>query len=213
MSALPFAALPFFCAALALALWHGVAFAAAPPSWRKSTTKTGSVLLLAAGLAMAAPEGPAALILCGLLFGAAGDFALSRPGQAAFLAGMTAFALGHLAYAAAFFMLGAGAPDRAAAVAATALALGALLFIAPRAGPLAGPVRAYIAVIWLMGLAAFRGPDPWLVTGAALFMASDLLLAIGLFVLSEGRARRLCALAVWALYWPAQALIARAALG
>ncbi|SOC08803.1 lysoplasmalogenase family protein [Rhodobacter maris] len=213
MVALTFVTLPFFCAAFALALWQGASFVAAPPSWRKSLVKTGAVAALAAGVAVVAPAGPAALILWGLVAGSAGDFALSRPGQAAFLSGMAAFALGHLAYAAAFFALGTGGPALYPAVTATALALCALLCIAPRAGALGWPVRAYIGVIWVMVIAALRVPDLRLVTGAALFMTSDFLLALELFVLPEGRTRRLAAFAVWALYWPAQALIALAALG
>ena len=37
------------------------------------------------------------------VFSAAGDFLLSRPGQKMFLAGMVAFAAGHLAYIAGFW--------------------------------------------------------------------------------------------------------------
>ncbi|MFD2174176.1 lysoplasmalogenase family protein [Rhodobacter lacus] len=213
MDALPFAAVPFFCAALALALWQGRAFVLAAPSWRKSAVKTGAVAALAAGLAVTAPEGPAALILWGLIAGAAGDLALSRPGAGAFLIGMAAFALGHLAYGAAFFVLGSGAPPLYPALAVTGLAALAAVFIAPRAGALVLPVRLYVGVIWAMVLAALTVADPRLVAGALLFMASDFLLALALFVLPEGRWQRRASVAVWALYWPAQALIAGSALG
>ena len=64
-----------------------------------SLAKAGSVGMLAVIAGMVGLW-PMAL---GLALGALGDFALSRRGQAAFLAGMAAFALGHLAYAAAFW--------------------------------------------------------------------------------------------------------------
>lgn len=197
------------CAAV-LALWQLVAFAAAPASALKSVVKTGAVAALAgAGLAAGVP----ALVVAGLGLGAAGDFFLSRPGERAFLAGMAAFAAGHLAYAAWFVALGAGLPPLAPAGAVLALGLGAMAWLAPRAGALALPVRLYILVILAMVLAALGLPaHPLAQAGALAFMASDLILALELFVLPAGPARRLAAHAVWALYWPAQALILSAAL-
>ncbi|MBZ4022701.1 hypothetical protein CKO11_09550 [Rhodobacter sp. TJ_12] len=212
MNAVHLLALPFFCAALGLALWHGVAFAGAPVSWRRSFIKTGSVLALAVGLALFAPIGPGLWILAGLILGAVGDFCLSRPGRGMFLAGMAVFGAGHLAYAWAFFVLGSGGPLPLPALAACAVAFGALLFIAPRAGALKRPVQLYIGVILAMVLLALRGPDPRILWGAVLFMIADFLLALELFVLPEGAGRRAVSRAVWALYWPAQALIAAAAL-
>ncbi|WP_097082475.1 lysoplasmalogenase family protein [Rhodobacter sp. JA431] len=213
MSAVPLLALPFFCAALVLALWQGVAFVGAPASWRKSFVKTGAVWALAAGLVLSAPAGTGAVILTGLVLGGLGDFFLSRPGQGAFLAGMVAFALGHLAYAAAFFALGRAWPDLWPALGAGALAALAFLFLAPRAGALKRPVQLYIGVIWIMVLAALRVDDPRIFWGALCFMASDFILALELFALPPGRVRRAASYAVWALYWPAQALIAWSALG
>ncbi len=201
---------PFFLLAAALALWQLLAYAAAPPSWGKTLVKTGAVAALAGlALALAAPW----LVVAGLALGAAGDYFLSRPGQAAFLAGMAAFAAGHLAYAGWFWRLGVALPPLPAALAVSALALAAALVIAPRAKGLAGPVRGYIAVILVMALAALGlRAMPLATLGALLFMASDFVLALGLFVLPEGRAKTAAAYLVWALYWPAQALIGMAAL-
>lgn len=208
----------FLAAASLLALWYLLRFTSAPPSAVKSAVKTGAVALLVPFVALSAPgisPGPVVwLVLAGLALGALGDYFLSRPGEAVFLAGMGAFAGGHLAYAAAFWALGQGVilwPFGALALAA--LALGALVFIAPKAGRLAWPVRGYILVILAMVLCALTVAGPLaLPLGAVLFMASDFVLALVLFVLPEGRAKVLAATLVWALYWPAQALIAASVL-
>ena len=64
-----------------------------------SLIKTVPVALLA--LAAMLGGAPRAITL-GLALGALGDFLLSRPGEATFLAGMGAFAAGHLAYVGGF---------------------------------------------------------------------------------------------------------------
>ena len=87
-------------AAAVLALIYAVAFARPGSSWAKTLIKTGSVAALAlAGLGFGAPG----WVIGGLALGALGDCCLSRPNRAAFLAGVAAFGLGHLVYAAGFF--------------------------------------------------------------------------------------------------------------
>ena len=81
-----------------LAYWIGYA-ARDEVSWPRSLLKTLATLLPAlVGLAITR-SGGLQLIYLGLAFGALGDFALSRRGEPAFLAGMAAFVLGHLLYA------------------------------------------------------------------------------------------------------------------
>ena len=59
-----------------------------------SAAKTGATAALAlAGLAAGAPWA----VVLGLVLGALGDFFLTRRAETAFLAGMAAFAAGHLA--------------------------------------------------------------------------------------------------------------------
>jgi uncharacterized membrane protein YhhN len=167
--------------------------------------KTGSVLALAlAGVAAGAPG----LVVAGLALGAAGDFFLSRAGTVAFLAGMAAFAAGHLAYGAEFLDPGVW-PPAFPALALTALGLSTEVWLAPRTGALRWPVRGYVAVITLMALAALTLPAPrWpALLGALLFLLSDLLLALELFVLSGGGPKRLARRVLWAAYWSGQALI------
>lgn len=179
----------------------------------RSATKTGATLGLAAlGLATAAPG----LIVLGLALGAAGDFFLSRPGQKMFLAGMAAFAAGHLAYVAAFWARGAalgqaplsGHTPALIALGLVVLALG--LWLSSKAGPLRLPVLGYALVIGLMAAAALILPlspgRDLIQAGAALFLLSDTLLALRLFA-SPPAAHKPLDLAVWPAYWLGQALI------
>lgn len=187
------------------ALAYGAGWCWQGPSAVKSALKTLATLALAA--AAAAFGAPWAVTL-GLVLGAAGDLALSRPGQGAFLAGMAAFAAGHLAYAGAFLAAGHGWPAPVPAIAVLALGLSTELWLAPRTGALRGPVRAYVAVILGMALAALTLPgSAWAaLLGAGLFLASDLMLSVEMFVLPAPAPRALSR-AVWAAYWSGQALI------
>lgn len=139
----------------------------------------------------------AAAIVIGLVLGAIGDAALLGKSSGAFMGGLVAFLLGHLAYVVACgFLVPPGAW----------LASGdALLFAAPPAlagalalgwlwkhlGSMRGPVIAYVLTIVTMviaALAVWRAhalPSPnrtWLVVGAVLFFASDLAVARDKFV-------------------------------
>ena len=172
------------------------------PLWA-AWVKAASVAALAlAGIAGGAP-GP---VVAGLVLGALGDFALARPGERAFLAGMAAFAAGHLAYAGAFAGA-AGMPSLPVLAAGVVLAAGAAALLGPRAGPLVWPVRGYGAVIGAMAACALALPDPAARAGAALFVASDALLAVALFRAPGQGALRPLGLAVWSCYWLGQALI------
>jgi uncharacterized membrane protein YhhN len=193
----------FIAAAAVPALVYLLRHAGAPPrpGWSAAAVKTAATALLAlGGMAAGAPVA----ITAGLALGALGDLALARPGERAFLAGMAAFGLGHLAYAGAFWT---GAPGPGWAVAAVlALAASTEAWLAPRlpAG-LRGPVRAYVVLIAAMGVAALCQPPGAGLAGAGLFLLSDTLLAVERFVLT--RPAPALGRAVWASYWAGQALI------
>ena len=192
------------CAALLAGLYE-IAFCWRGASWPKSLIKTASV----AALALAAPGFAAPpLIVAGLALGAIGDFFLSRPGDRAFLAGMGAFAAGHLAYAAEFWSQGP-LPPLVPALALLALAATTEIWLAPRTGALRWPVRIYVVVITLMALAAMTlGADRQIaLLGAVLFVASDLLLSLDLFVAKSPALKRALSHVLWAAYWSGQALI------
>ena len=126
-------------ASVTLALVYLLFLTDAAPSTLRSVVKTGAVALLAIS-ALPVP-------LLALAFGlsALGDLALSRDGDRAFLAGVAAFALAHLAYVAVFLGLGV-APALAVewrigagfGVATVSLIMARLLW--PRSGPLRWPV-------------------------------------------------------------------------
>lgn len=202
-----------------MVLWAGAAacaliyllLAAQPPGVLRSLLKTASVALLAlAALLLGAPWLLAvALGLCAL-----GDLFLSRDGEGAFMAGVGAFAAGHLAYAVLFLTREASDPARllqmpGIAIAAALLVLGLVMarILSPRAGALKGPVLAYIPIILGMGAAALTLPfGSWVFAAACAFMLSDMVLAAETFVLPDDHAlRRITPFAVWPLYWGAQA--------
>lgn len=163
--------------------------------------KTASTALLAvSGLLAGAPL----LVVLGLALGSLGDLLLSRPGEAAFLGGMGAFAAGHLAYLLYFLDVAAALPLLPAA-AMIALALSTESWLIPRTGALRWPVRGYVAIISAMALVAMAmAPGHGVMqVGAGLFVLSDLLLAVTIFIAP----RRWLDQALWPVYWLAQAFI------
>ncbi len=135
------------------------------------------------------------LIFIGLVLGAIGDAALLGRSSGAFLAGLGAFLLGHLAYIAAFAYLvpptgwlsGAGAYATVPVVAG----LGVLALLWPKLGSMRVPVIAYVLAIVTMVVAAIAAwrtdalPDPQrtrMLIGALLFFVSDLAVARDKFV-------------------------------
>jgi uncharacterized membrane protein YhhN len=134
-------------------------------------------------------------ILLGLVLGAAGDVALLGKSNRAFLAGLVAFLLGHLAYVIACIhtvdphhTLPLAGPY---AIAPTVVGLTALAWLWPRLGSLRIPVIVYVAVIISMVIAAIAvarsdmlSPHARerLVIGAVLFFISDLAVARDKFV-------------------------------
>lgn len=166
-----------------------------------------------AGGAQGSPIGTA--LLAGLVLSAAGDFFLIPRSERFFLAGVAAFALGHLAYSLAF--LTGGLRFGIEAATAAGLTLGAaLIFLGPmrgKMGALAAPVAIYVLIISAMvGLsvghhvAAANAQSLQLSIGAAAFAASDLSVARDRFLARSFINR------AWGLplYYGAQLLIATA---
>lgn len=123
------------------------------------------------------------LVLVGLLVSWCGDMFLTQGNQAAFLAGLFAFLLAHVAYVAAFVARGVS-PGwlGAAAVPVAALAVAVSIWLTPYlAAGLVVPVRIYTAIISLMVIFAVgtrgRGATLLIPVGAVLFFVSDLSVA------------------------------------
>ncbi len=174
--------------------------------WARSIRKSLPVALFALA---SYSQGAPVLLTLALALSAVGDFALSRAGTQAFLAGMLAFAVAHLAYIA--LMIGLGSSLHLSqwplVLMMIALGLSTEWWLRPHTGDLKWPVRAYVGVILAMGLVALGLPDARSVAlwGALLFVASDLILSIETFVLrEEDNRRKLAGKAVWITYICAQ---------
>ncbi|MBE1283128.1 MAG: lysoplasmalogenase [Rhodobacteraceae bacterium] len=184
-----------------------------PPSILRSVFKTAAVMALSAAALLG---GGSWLLALALGLCAIGDYFLSRDGDNAFMAGVGAFAAGHLAYIVLFMTrpegeisLLAGPAQVAVMLGLTALGVVMSRVLGPRAGDLRGAVLCYIPIILGMGIAALTLPaDLYALAlpAAFAFMASDVILAFETFVLpADHQARRITPYAIWPLYWGAQA--------
>lgn len=186
--------------------------AARSASTLRTCLKTASVAVLAV---LALTQGAPWLLILALALCALGDALLSRETDETFMAGIAAFASGHLAYIALFLFVPTSDPglilDRPVnAWSVVILGIVAATLLAPRAGNLKGPVLAYIPIILGMGIAVLALPETgalrWAYPAAMAFIASDLILATEKFLLPSGHpALRLTPYLVWPLYWAAQA--------
>ncbi len=199
------------------------------PSWQRSTLKTLPLLCFAGA---AFWSGAPVFLVGGLFLSALGDLALSRDGRAAFLYGLSAFALAHLIYVLLFLAQshsGLGQAFFAAPIAAGLLVLFAFsseFWLTPHTGGLRWPVRIYVSLITAMGLAALtlpmqiknmsaageqmvlNFPAAAVVLGAGLFIISDLILSLRMFRMSTGHKNaRLAGWLVWLFYISGQILI------
>ena len=177
----------------------------------RAVWKTLPVLLLCCyAIAVGAPV----LLALALLFGALGDLSLAFDDDRAFIRGVVAFLLSHLAYVA---LLGSIA-DPALALAepwrilggilVAVLTCGVLARIWRPAGRMAWPIALYVLVfmvlVWLtLGLA-----NPWVFCGAALFILSDIILTIRKYWTGPGHPIDwLAAHVVWVTYYTAQLIL------
>lgn len=175
-----------------------------------------SLAFVGAGLAAGALDSPmGTALLAGLVLSAAGDIFLIPRGDRSFLAGIGAFALGHIAYSWAFILGGFRFGVEAASAAGVTLGAG-LFFLGPlrgKLGAMAAPVALYVLIISAMvGLSighhvAIGAPHSLQIAiGAVAFAASDLSVARDRFGVRAFLNR------AWGLplYYGAQLLIATA---
>jgi uncharacterized membrane protein YhhN len=176
---IPIAACAAAVAALLLAEWRG----SRALVWIAKPLASAAFVwnALAAG-ALATAHGR--LVLAGLVLCACGDVLLiPRESRRAFMAGIGAFLLGHVAYAAGFVLLGvSAAPLLVAGAAAAGLAFPVLRWLGPLVpADLRVPVRAYVAVICGMVAcavaAAVDGAPALAAVGAVAFAVSDVSVA------------------------------------
>ncbi|MCA0928613.1 lysoplasmalogenase [Ruegeria profundi] len=183
-----------------------------PASVLRSVLKTASVALLAV---IALVDSAPFLLALALLLCATGDALLSRETDNSFMAGIGAFAGGHLAYIALFLSHPASDPSLIFSKPAyfwSLIILGIVTatLLTPRAGDLKAPVLIYIPIILGMGITVLALPESgalrWALPAASAFIASDLILAAEKFLLPpDHRARRITPYMIWLLYRGAQA--------
>lgn len=154
-------------------------------------TKPGTMVVLA-GVAATWGDPPADVrtaLVVGALFGLVGDVALLRPGTAPFLAGLSSFAVGHVAYVWAAVASGQDRTWMLPGIAFVVLLLGfrfATRFVAGahRSGGavMAGAVVFYAAVISAMSVTVWGSGSVVAGLGAVAFGTSDWLIGHDRFV-------------------------------
>lgn len=164
---------------------------------------TTLLILIAAATAPGADTGYRSWICLALLLSMCGDIALMFAGNAAFMAGLGSFLVAHGVFVWAFLAGGDFAPPVWSGIAAIA-AVGFLLWLLPRTGPLRVPVVLYALALVGMSLAAASRAelrdDPsgtLAVIGACVFLVSDGALAVRQFVGPYPRAQLLILTSYW----------------
>lgn len=206
---------------VASAFAYGVRYVHLPPSVARMICKTAAVGAMT--LISALSGGPILLTLA-LAFGTLGDACLAWRSERAFLAGLVAFLLGHLAYVVMLWGTSNGIEVfgqdlwRLALLGLLAvLAVWVMRLLLPHLGEMRLPVLIYTAVILAMGVTALSLPLAWpiglAIFGALMFIASDAILGVELFVVkAETSDWRWPPVLLWLLYWAGQSLIVLAIL-
>jgi len=180
--------------------------------WRTVSKWIASLAFIVVGVLAASSGSGSAYttwIVIGLVLGAVGDIALLGKSDRAFLAGLGAFLLGHIAYVVAIAQLASPMswPRLAGPLALAPIVVGgaALAWLWPKLREMTIPVILYVLTIVTMVIGALAVREHELLAlGAVLFFASDLAVARDKFV-AAGFTNR-----AWGLpcYFAAQLLIA-----
>lgn len=163
-----------------------------------------SATFVALALALGVEGGFERGVLAGLVLSALGDALLLSARRPAFLGGLVAFLLAHVAYAGAFCSVSRPSPWVGLVVFAVTGAV--LRWLWPGLGEMRAPVIAYCAAIAAMLWLALGVDRAEVRSGALLFYLSDLLVARDRFV-RPGLANRVVGLP---LYYAGQLLLALA---
>jgi uncharacterized membrane protein YhhN len=203
-----------FIAAVLCGVVYGVTLSNWPQSHLRALAKTVPVALLA-GAAYAA-DMPALLVLA-LALSALGDLFLAYDGERNFLAGLVSFLLAHVSYTVLFFsgqdpVWSGTLPFFAGTLLEFVFSMSVFRRLRPRLGSMRLPVALYTGILSAMAVAALsRGPDPLLLAGVVLLLASDAVLAFERFTFEpQSPYRRWSGPFVWFAYLFGQALVTAA---
>lgn len=206
---------------LTFSLIYGIVQTNQPTSTSRTFVKTIPITALA--LISYLAGGPT-LLTVALALGAIGDLCLSRDGEAAFMMGLGSFLFGHLCFCLLFVQFGDGLSTLTMQTWRLLACMGLLIFaifitrkLYPHLGKLTVPVLFYILTILVMGVTTLTLPATHplqlAILGSILFIASDTILSLELFVLEKSDAvRRYTAPTLWFLYWGGQSFITFALL-
>ena len=191
-------------------LVYGLFWLSQDATWIRSVLKTLPVTLLAL---IAVDSSLPLLLFLAFCLSAIGDAFLSRTGDRSFLAGLSAFLLAHLAYT--FLFLSNPSPQAIATDAkiwvwlcTSILIISVLVSLWRHLGDMKLAVFIYSLTIGAMNIAAWTsGQNKILLSGVALFVFSDIVLAHGLFAWKNVKVKNLASIIVWYSYFPAQILI------
>lgn len=154
------------------------------------------------------------LLCVGLLFSAAGDAFLAVDGERLFVPGLASFLITHVLYAVLFVRRARtmpaplSAPRKLALISIAVFAVSFAIVLWPSLGGLTVPVAVYMLAIVTMALTSLRIPV-WLApAGAALFVVSDSLIALGKFLWDAPW----MAPAIWITYAAAQVALVHGCL-
>ena len=202
---------------IAAVLWgvgYGVSLRNWPQSHARAIAKTVPVALLSA-TAFAAGMPP--LLVLALALSALGDFFLTYEGERNFLAGLVSFLLAHVSYIVLFFgeqdpVWSGTLPFFAGTLLIFVFSMSVFRRLRPHLGGMRLPVALYTGILSAMAVAALaRGPDPVLIAGVVLLVASDAVLAFERFMFEPQSAhRRWSGAFVWFTYLLGQALVTAA---
>lgn len=172
--------------------------------WR-SFWKTLPVVLMAAIVWI---TGGSAILIIALVLCAVGDFFMSRH-DGHFVSGLVAFLAGHVAFIILFWGLSDNIQFSPVLI---IIALYAVLFGAylwRKSGSYRVPVIAYIIVITGMAVISIYLPEKYFLTtiGAFIFVLSDSILAVRMFVVKKPTLRPPLSMMVWITYIAGQAMI------
>lgn len=182
-----------------------------PASLGRTVFKTLPVTLLCVFALM---SGGQLTLIAALALSAVGDAFLAQDGEQGFLAGLVSFLLAHLAYAYLFYQFGDLAlitvvGGRAGgAIMAVGAAVAVVILLWRPAERLAPAVGVYTLAILSMALLSLGMAPIQIFIAAALFMSSDIVIAIRTFLMKPNHpAGWVAGLYIWASYYTAQLVL------
>jgi uncharacterized membrane protein YhhN len=193
-------------AGLATLLWAETS----QPTWRRAAKMVASTAFVAVALSLGAGDTSfGRWMLAGLALSWLGDLLLTYEGRPAFLSGLVAFLLAHVAYIVGFVVRGVATPQWLFVIVVFVVGALILRWLWPRVDQqMQIPVLAYVVTITAMVLVAAataRAEPDWRIpAGAVAFYLSDVAVARNRFV-AAGVINRLWGLP---LYYAAQLLFA-----